>query len=167
MGTRSQKPSRKELIWGLMAVVMRCRATRFTYSLLFSSVTLHQYTLVQSASHCHTKSIPQSHNSEAPSPILTLLQPIPLPQNCSAHADADAGQTACSLKGNIKKHCHAIGLQMQGTRDIEKSNGSNPKQQYMRPECRMQRMQEQSQSPIATPPLHQVQDAKVRGAVLT
>lgn len=40
LGTRSQKPSRKELIWGLMAVVMRWRATRLTYSRLFSSVTL-------------------------------------------------------------------------------------------------------------------------------
>lgn len=44
LGTRSQKPSRKELICGLMAVVMRCRATRLTYSRLFSSVTLQQCT---------------------------------------------------------------------------------------------------------------------------
>ncbi len=47
--------------------------TRFTYSLLFSSVTLHQYTLAQSASHCHTKSIPQTHSIKA----ISCFTPLP------------------------------------------------------------------------------------------
>ena len=39
LGTMSQKPLRKAWICCRMAVVMRCSATRSTYSRLFASVT--------------------------------------------------------------------------------------------------------------------------------
>ena len=42
LGTMSQKPLRKAWIWARMAVVMRCSATRSTYSRLLPSVTCAQ-----------------------------------------------------------------------------------------------------------------------------
>ncbi len=89
------------------------------------------------------KAFPNITAFKHPAPILTLLKPNSI---CSAHAhaNADTGQMVCRKK-IWKKHCHAVFLQMQGTRDIEKSIGSNPKHQHMRT---MQRTDEQSQAPI-------------------